>query len=33
MKLYGPDAIVRTYSPLEHAGIGLDATHAMSGRT
>ena len=33
LKLYGPDAIVRTYSPLEHAGIGLDATHAMSGRT
>ena len=25
--------IVRTYSPLDHAGIGLDATHAMSGRT
>ena len=33
LKLHGPDAIVRTYSPLEHAGIGLDATHAMSGRT
>jgi hypothetical protein len=33
VKLHGPDAIVRTYTPLAHPGVGLDATHAMSGRT
>jgi hypothetical protein len=32
-RVYGEDAIVRTYTALDHPGIGLDATHAMTGRT
>jgi hypothetical protein len=31
--LHGDDAVVRTYTPIDHPGVGLDATHAMSGRT
>jgi hypothetical protein len=30
---YGDDAVERTYTPIGHPGVGLDATHAMSGRT